>query len=155
MSLVTLLEEHGEEIEYDLSAYHGQALSDLWTGDLSWRRLGVLIKHLPPESATKTSIRNATPVEQLQAVVDDSETKYGAWSQTDMLLAQLIDLVTWLQWAKTKAADTRPNEPPKPYPRPGVQRAAAPVVRPDAHVIDLLEYVRTHGGAPPEGYITA
>jgi hypothetical protein len=61
-----LLDEHGEEVEFDLQRYHQVELSDLWTGDLSWRRLGVLVKHLPAESATKTALRNAAPVEELK-----------------------------------------------------------------------------------------
>lgn len=114
----------------------------------------MLIKHLPAESATKTAIRNTTPVEELQAVVADTDTQYGPWSQTDMLLAQLIDIVSWLRWAKTKAAEDKPKEPPALYPRPGVERKfSAPLAQPN--VINLLEYVRAHGGAPPAGFISA
>lgn len=134
--------------------HHGLQLSELWTGGLSWRRLGVLIKHLPAESATKTSLRNAIPVEELQDVVSDTDAPYGAWSQTDMLLAHLIDLVTWLRWAKTKAAEDKPNNPPEPYPRPGVDRKPT-ARRSDPNVINLLEYVRQHGGAPPANFVTA
>jgi hypothetical protein len=38
-----------------------------------------------------------------------------------MLLAELIDVARWLQWAKTKAAE-KVDTAPKPYPRPGVER---------------------------------
>lgn len=155
ISLLVLLNEHGEEVEYDLSVYHhGLQLSELWTGGLSWRRLGVLIKHLPIESATKTAIRNSVPVDSLRASVSDVDTQYGAWSQTDMLLAHLIDIATWLRWTKTKAAEDQPKSPPEPYPRPGVNRktVANPV---NSNVISLLEYVRANGGAPPAGFVTA
>jgi hypothetical protein len=152
IALSELLEEHGEEIEYDLQHHHRVELTGLWTGDLSWRRLGVLVRNLPPESATKTALRNATPVEDLQDVVEDADREYGSWSQTDMLLAELIDVARWLQWSKTKAAEDRPNESPKPYPRPGVDRTPSQR-KVTAKVIDLLEYMRSHNGAAPEGYV--
>lgn len=144
-----LLDEHGEEIEYDLQHYHQVELTGLWSGGLSWRRLGVLIRHLPPESATKTALRNAAPIAQLQQVA--AEVEYGAWSQTDMLLADLIDIAAWLRWSKTKDAESNKN-PPKPYPRPGVNRrpANAPL---NSKVINLLEFVRNNNGAAPEGYV--
>lgn len=126
-------------------------LSDLFTGDLSWRRLGVLITHLPTESATKTALRNAAPVNDLQETSVTAD--YGPWSQTDMLLAELIDLARWQQWAKTKAADN-PRTAPKPYPRPGVDRPMAlGDTTASADVINLLEYVRNNNGASPEGYV--
>lgn len=144
-----MLDEHGEEVEFDLQRYHQVELTGLWTGDLSWRRLGVLVKHLPAESATKTALRNAVPVEQLKDAVEVAD--YGPWSQTDMLLAELIDVARWLQWAKTKASE-KVDTAPKPYPRPGVERKPAAAAA-NAQVINLLEYVRAHNGASPEGFI--
>lgn len=88
-------------------------------------------------------------MEDLKAVA--AEVDYGPWSQTDMLLAELIDINRWLQWSKTKAAEQNKDQP-KPYPRPGVERKpAAPVI--NADVINLLEYVRNNNGASPEGYV--
>jgi hypothetical protein len=123
-------------------------LTALWSGGLSWRRLAVLIKHLPAESATMTALRNAAPVEQLKesAAVAD----YGSWSQTDMLLAELIDIASWLRWTKTKDAEKNQNQP-GPYPRPGVNRKPRPAL--NTKVIDLLEFVRKNNGAAPTGYI--
>jgi hypothetical protein len=129
------------------------ALTGLWTGDLTWRRLGVLVKHLPAESATKTALRNAAPVQKLQKAVETAE--YGTWSQTDMLLAELIDVARWLQWSKTKAAEDG-RDAPKPFPRPGVDRTGhagkAPITQ---NVVNLLEYMRANRGAVPEGYTEA
>lgn len=143
------MDEHGEEIEADLQRWYRVDLRDLWSGKLSWRRLGVLVKNLPAESATKTALRNATPLAQVQESAAAAE--YGPWSQTDMLLAELIDVARWLQWSKTKAAEQNTDRP-EPYPRPGVVRkAAAGVV--DAKVVSMLEYLRASNGASPEGYV--
>lgn len=121
----------------------------MWRGGLSWRRLGVLVKHLPPESATKTALRNAAPDDRLtEAVIGDAP--YGPWSQTDMLLADLIDVARWLQWAKSKDGEDNKNRP-EPYPRPGVQRKGAVT----AKVINLLDYIREHNGAAPDNYTAA
>lgn len=114
---------------------------------MSWRRLGVLIRGLPAESVTKTELRNETPEDELTAAVVGN-SPYGAWSQTDMLLADLIDVARWLQWSKTKDGEDNRNHP-KPYPRPGVKRPGAVT----AKVVDLLEYVRTHNGAAPSNYM--
>lgn len=108
----------------------------------------MLVRHLPPESATKTALRNATPVADLQETVEDADREYGAWSQTDMLLAELIDVARWLQWSKTEAAEKK-QPPPKPYPRPGVGREDK---RQRAQVIDILERIRANNGAAPAGY---
>lgn len=144
----SLIEQHCEEVEYDLQRYHRVALGDVWTGDLTWRRLGVLVRHLPSESATKTALRNEAPDEDLQDAVEDVDREYGQWSQTDMLLAELIDVARWLQWSKTEAAEKQ-QPPPGPFPRPGVARK--PKV--NARIVSLLEYVRSHDGAAPEGYV--
>ena len=123
-------------------------LTGLWNGGLSWRRLGVLIKHLPQDSVTKTALRNAAPEPALQEAV--AEAEYGPWSQTDMLLAELIDVASWLQWSKTKDGENNRNQP-APYPRPGVARKPKPPPF-NAKVIDLLEYVRSNNGASPAGF---
>ncbi len=152
-SLTDLLTDHCEAVEFDLQHYHQTDVRDLWTGRLTYRRLGVLIKHLPAESATKTELRNAAPVEVLkQAAVSKT---YGPWSQTDMLLAELIDQASWLKWSKTKDAENGTNLPP-PYPRPGVKRADEPVAQTAmGDVIDLFEYMKQHNGASPPGFVGA
>ncbi|MGW5876709.1 hypothetical protein ACWFMI_09210 [Nocardiopsis terrae] len=39
-------------MEADLARYYRIELADLWRGRLSLRRLAVLVRHLPPDSAT-------------------------------------------------------------------------------------------------------
>lgn len=148
MSLAALIDEHGEELEYDLIRYcSGTDLAWLWTGRLSWRRLGVLVKHLPAESATKTAIRNATPLHEIKKMSASGD--YGPWSQTDMLLARIGDGVEKLFWAKTKDGAEGRNYP-EPFPRPGVPHKND--LGQSAEVLDMMKYIREHNGASPAGY---
>ncbi|RKS07578.1 hypothetical protein DFP74_3256 [Nocardiopsis sp. Huas11] len=43
-------------MEADLARYYRIELADLWRGRLSLRRLAVLIRHLPVDSATMTAL---------------------------------------------------------------------------------------------------
>jgi hypothetical protein len=51
MGLAALLRDP-DTLEFDLQRYHGIDVADYWRGELSLRRLSVLVYHLPPESAT-------------------------------------------------------------------------------------------------------
>ena len=46
-----LLAEHGEAIEADLARFYHRDLAELFTGDLTWRKLAVLVGNLPASSA--------------------------------------------------------------------------------------------------------
>jgi hypothetical protein len=76
-----------------------------------------LIRHLPPESATMTGLRNADP-----EVVKGGDPREGRWSQTEMLLAEVHDQVAHLAWITTMANTSKGPKPkkPEPLPRPGV-----------------------------------
>ncbi len=87
---------------------------------LTWRRLGVLIRHLPPESATKTAIRNAMPEADTKQAVTSADPSQGQWSQTEMLLALLVDSVRHLQYTLIRVNGGK-GKPPDPIPRPGVK----------------------------------
>lgn len=43
----------------------------------------------------------------------------AGWSRTNMLLAEMVDSLHWLQWAKTKAGQ-KGRDRPALVPRPGV-----------------------------------
>ena len=117
-------------------------LGDLFTGRMSWRRFRVIWERLPPESAAKTQLRNATDLSELPP---PKPGHYGAWSQAELLLARLIDSVDHLAWMQSDGS----KPPPKPYPRPGV----ATVTPISKEALAYLEYVRAHQGeAPPEGW---
>jgi hypothetical protein len=119
-----LLDEHSEAVEFDLIG-QGLRLGGLWTGELSWRELNVVIDRLPPESATKTAMREALSDEELKALGDKVGTNYGPWSKAEHLLAGISDKIAMLQWVTIALQSPEKHEQPAQYPRPGVARPAA------------------------------
>ena len=104
---------------------HGTDLRDLWRpgggeSKMTWRLLGNLIRHLPPESATKTALRNEMGDAEIDQAARASDPSEGQWSRTDMLLAVLIDEVRELSYA-TVRVQTGKGRRPEPLPRPGVR----------------------------------
>jgi hypothetical protein len=75
---VALIVEHHEELEHDLLPDFD--LLDVWRGRLSFRRLEVLIRRLPADSAMTMSI-------------DPDTTQLAAWDTGDYLLALIADLL--------------------------------------------------------------
>lgn len=57
--LLRLLRDHSDAVEADLSRYHQIDLLDLWRRPqrLSYRKLLVLVRFLPPDSATENVLR--------------------------------------------------------------------------------------------------
>ena len=72
---------------------------DLGTDRLSYRRLTVLIEHLPRESATLQQMLGAD---------------YVAWGATEHLLALLADILQGANWQRSGGKGSKP----KPLPRP-------------------------------------
>jgi hypothetical protein len=91
---------------------------------MSWRRLRVLIQHLPPESATWTALRNATPEDVLAEQANQGEPEKDRWSKVEQLLATVVDRVARVEYvlicANTDKKSRRP-EPPQPIRRPGAR----------------------------------
>lgn len=89
---------------------------------MSWRRLRVLIQHLPPESATWTALRNSLSPVELAEQADKGEPEKGRWSQEEQLLATVVDAVRRLEWvllcSNIEQKSKRPD-PPEPMRRPG------------------------------------
>ena len=73
--------------------------ADLGTDRLSWRRLSVLLAHLPDESATRR-----------QLIGHD----FAAWGVTEHLLAAAVDVLQASNWQRGGGKGQRP----KPLPRP-------------------------------------
>lgn len=99
----------------------------------------MLIDRLPSESATKTAIRDDIGAVELarQAAEDaekpdlgDAPIRLGPYSQTDMLMAQLIDEIRWTRYAVYHAQGGKPHKPTQ-YPRPGVAPAGTKSLQPD------------------------
>jgi hypothetical protein len=93
---------------------------------LSWRRLRVLIQHLPPESATWTAIRNALTDEELAEQSESAEPERDRWSKLEHLMAAVADRVARVEYvlicANTDKKTRRPD-PPEPIRRPGSKQA--------------------------------
>lgn len=99
IGLCGLLNEHAEAVEYDLLVLGYDLQRDLG-GRLTWRRLRVILTHLPQSSAFK---RQVNP---------DS-----VWDLTPELLASLIDTVNVSNYYLGHLAGGKPKKP-KPIQRP-------------------------------------
>jgi hypothetical protein len=91
---------------------------------MSWRRLRVLIQHLPPESATWTALRNSMSEEELAEQAEKAEPEKGRWSQAEQLLATIADRIALLQYAYVSAhIESKAKLPARPEPvrRPGAK----------------------------------
>ncbi|MGW3491768.1 hypothetical protein [Streptomyces sp. NPDC001054] len=92
---------------------------------MSARHLRVLLERLPPESATMTALRNATPDEALAEQAERGEPERGRWSQQEQLLALLVDHVARLSYitllANSSGKGAKKPSPPEPIRRPGAR----------------------------------
>lgn len=96
------------------------ALTDLFAGRLSYRRLWVLIRRLPQESWTQTELRDAADEE---LVAPAREERFGPWALANYQLASLLDAVRRVEYVSAVAGQLEPKPvPPEPSPRPGVKR---------------------------------
>jgi hypothetical protein len=62
----------------------------------------------------------------------------AGWTIQNMLLAELVDVAHWLQWAKTKDGQRNRNRPP-PVPRPGVGTSQRPGLQPKAAPLSVIK----------------
>jgi len=89
---------------------------------MSWRRLRVLIQHLPPESATWTALRNGLSPAELAAQAEKGEPEKGRWSQLEQLIAANVDATRRVEWvllcSNIEQKSKRPDAP-DPMRRPG------------------------------------
>lgn len=105
VGLMSAIDKHGMEIEYDLIA-KGMRLRDIPSRKSNWRDLLVILRMCGPHDRF------------YRAVNPDSAN----WDLTNSLLAEVADTLRWLQWAKTESAQDI-SSMPKPIPRPGVKSA--------------------------------
>ena len=102
--LCELIDQHAGAVEYDLIR-HGLRLRDLGDG-LSWRDLLVIVQNQPPNQSA------------LVAVMDPENAPWQ--SLEPHLLAEAVDMLHLLVWAKTKDA-SKGRGRPKPIERPGTR----------------------------------
>lgn len=88
---------------------------------MTWRLLGNLIRHLPPESATKTALRNRMSDAEIKAASEDADPSQGHWSHLEMLTASLVDAVRINTFVMRRLQGDKKAQPPDPVPRPGVK----------------------------------
>lgn len=87
---------------------------------LTWRKLLVLLRHLPPEGALNTAMRNEMTEREIEGSSIDP-TK-GRWSAVEMMLATLIDEVRMGTWALIQINSEKRVPRPEPIQRPGMSR---------------------------------
>jgi hypothetical protein len=122
--LYRLLTEHGEALEADLQRHFGVNLPELVLAG-SWRRLGVLVRHLPRDSVA----------------VHRTAGDAALWGTVEHLLAEVIDLLANANWQR----QGRKGAPrPKRLPRPG--QANANEKRFGTESVSIDEYHRRRGG---------
>jgi hypothetical protein len=109
---------------------------------LTARKLNVLIGQLPPESATMTALRVATP-EAAEKVAAGLDPAKAPWSQMEMLLASLIDAVRRVEWMYASVhAKSSPPRAPDPIIRPGVKAT-------QRSTMTVAQYKAMTGQEPP------
>ena len=116
---------------------------------MSWRRLAVVLRHLPTESEFKSELRDSLDIDW-DNLPEPDDNQHGAWSRGDMLLARVSDLLAHLLWMNSESAKNTP--PPDPTSRPGVKpRRRVTPINPAAEA--YLRYLQDHHGeAPPPGW---
>lgn len=92
--LCQLLREHGEAIEFDLITL-GLRLDNLGSRALSWRDLGVVVRHLPVDSALARSLRG-------------SASQYSA---TDYLIVNAVNILQNMSWQLGNDPKAKKPEP--------------------------------------------
>jgi hypothetical protein len=96
----------------------------LWRpgGGLTYRRVRVLLDRLPPESATKTKMRDKFSDEELAEFTKSRSGDirgHGPLSRTDLILFDVIDTLRWVEHAVYRSQGAKPPKP-EPTPRPGL-----------------------------------
>lgn len=114
---------------------------------MTWRRLRVLIQHLPSESSTWTALRNAMSEEELAEQADKGEPEKARWSQLEQLVAANLDATRRVEWAvlAVNTEKAKRAKPPEPTRRPGAKPVRVKQKLTDAQADDLFRII--NGGA--------
>jgi hypothetical protein len=130
---------------------YGVDLGDLFRAGtrLTWRRLGVLIEHLPPESATKTALRDELDDGALSRLASAPRRGHGPWSHVELLLAAVHDSIERLIYVQYQRAGAKNVKAPEPMARPGVGGGKVRAINPAAR--EYLEQVRARNAAAADG----
>lgn len=132
----------------DLAFYFhrdGDQIEAFYRGEMSPRRLRILLSRLPPESHLMTAIRNSLPAEELEEHASDNKPEQGRWSHLEQMTATVVDVLHQLVYVTVLAHHSgkgpKPKLPP-PMRRPGVggddSEAAALTAEAAQVLFDLL-----------------
>jgi hypothetical protein len=116
-------------------------LRHLYTGELTWRELGVLVRGLPPTSRLRAAMAGGQP----------------QWSMSDYLLAGAVDALVAANWQRANSGSKSPSPRPKPIPRPAppaVGTAIAAVPDREAARQAAVARAHAHRDAVAAGHIT-
>ena len=86
----------------------------------------MIYRHLPPQSATMTALRNAIPADALAKQSGDADPAAAPWSHDQMLAASQLDTLRLILHVLLAANGGTPGKPPAPTVRPGVAGAKKP-----------------------------
>jgi hypothetical protein len=99
---------------------------------LSWRRLASFIRYLPRDSATK----------------QEANGPAALWSDSEHLMAMVVDAVTMLDYHFLKAwMKDPPKKPPEPVKRPVELRRSDAQTLPQGTVVNLQKKEQIKGGS--------
>lgn len=128
-AVAALLAQYPDEIEADIARYYpGHDIADFWRGTMSGRKLAVLVRHLPEDSATVKAQRGSP------------------WSDLMYLVAYLADTVAYSRadYLNAHGASARPT----PVPRP--QTEADRAEREQVHLVHDALVDMMHGHVPAD-----
>lgn len=97
---------------------------DVWRpgARLTWRRLQGLLRHLPVESSLRAVLPLPDP-DELGDDTDEDAAYRARWSQTDYMLAEVIDVLALANWQRIgDPKASRPDAYPRPTTTAGSQR---------------------------------
>lgn len=113
---------------------------------MTWRMVHSLLAWLPPESATKTALRDDLPASDVAAAGSaEGKRGHGPWSRQHHLLADICDRLDRVAFVVARTQGVK-VPPPEPYPRPGVARRGEQTASPAA--IAFLENIRRRRAGP-------
>ncbi|MGG7653499.1 DUF5361 domain-containing protein [Kocuria rosea] len=98
------------------------------TPELTWHDLRVFVSQIRFD--TSSACRR-----------DIEGEEESLWGLEAMLLAEAVDALNWLRWAKTDAAKSRGARPPAPIPRPGVESKKATTETESMAADEVLDFL--------------
>lgn len=133
---------YADQVEADLQRYYHLDLRDLWRGGLTLRRIGALIRQLPPDSATISAL--AAEVVDIADVPDGAAPRL--WSVDQQLLASVVDSLAIVQWTVAQTNSKERLPPPTMLARPGAAKTAT---RPTATPQQIARMRARNSGKEP------